>query len=177
MTPSHEVVDHAHKVAPQRLRQPAERELTRRNEEVQAEMQSLVTDAQARAELAEERLAAALERAEVVRRESEVHSQTLLGNARNNADEIISESREHAEGIISEAVADAERERTAAQHEVEELNRQRESITGYLDDLRSLLSNDPIGNLAAATRLKAPEVEASASDDESGDEPKKNSKK
>ena len=60
---------------------------------------------------------------------------------------------------------------------MEELNRQRESITGYLDDLRSLLSNDPIGNLAAATRLKAPEVEASASDDESSDEPKKNSKK
>ncbi len=97
-----------------------------------------------------------------MRREAEVHSQTLLSNARNNADEIVSEAREHAENIISEAVSDAERERTAAQREVEELNRQRESITGYLDDLRSLLSNDPIGNLAAASKLKAPEAPAMA---------------
>ena len=140
-------------------------------------MQAHVADAQARAELAEERLAAALERAEVTRRESEVHSQSLLSNARNNADEIVSESREHAEGIISEAVADAERERAAAQHEVEELNRQRESITGYLDDLRSLLSNDPIGNLAAATRLKAPPAQEAGDDAAEDEKPEGKTKK
>jgi cell division septum initiation protein DivIVA len=90
-----------------------------------------------------------------VRREAEVHSQTLLTNARNNADEIVSDAREHAEAIISEAVSDAERERTMAAREVDELNRQRESITTYLDDLRGLLTADPVGNLARASRLQA----------------------
>ena len=77
----------------------------------------------------------------------------LLSNARHNADDIVSGAREHAETIISEAVTDAERERSLANKEVEELNTQRESITSYLDDLRSLLSADPIHNLAAASKL------------------------
>ena len=41
-----------------------------------------------------------------------------------------------------------------AHREVEDLNRQRESITTYLGDLRNLLSNDP-SNLADAARLTA----------------------
>ena len=35
---------------------------------------------------------------------------------------------------------EAERERTTAQRQVEDLNRQREAITTYLDELRSLLT-------------------------------------
>jgi hypothetical protein len=42
-----------------------------------------------------------------------------------------------------------------AAREVDELNRQRESITTYLDDLRGLLTADPVGNLARASRLQA----------------------
>ncbi len=96
----------------------------------------MVADARTRADEAEARLADALERAEQARRDAEEHARTLLSNARHNADDIVSQAREHAETIISEAVTDAERERTLASTEVEELNRQRESITTYLDDLR-----------------------------------------
>jgi len=96
-----------------------------------------------------------------------------LSNARHNADDIVSQSREHAETIISEAVTDAERERSLASKEVEELNHQRESITTYLDDLRSLLSSDPVNNLAAASRLvdqHAAEESVEAPDDGKGSE-------
>jgi cell division septum initiation protein DivIVA len=122
----------------------------------------MVADAHQRADEAEARLSAALERAEESRREAEAHARTLLGNARNNADEIVAEAREHAEKIISEAVTDAERERSLAMREVEELNRQRESITSYLDDLRSLLGQEPATGLAAASKRQAQQEEAEA---------------
>jgi cell division septum initiation protein DivIVA len=114
----------------------------------------MVEEARQRADESEERLSAALERAETVRQEADAHANRVLTNARTNADEIVTEAREHAETIISEAVNDSERERSMAQREVEELNRQRESITGYLDDLRSLLGADPVSNLAAAAQLQ-----------------------
>ena len=113
----------------------------------------MVADAKARANEAEAQLAEALERAEQARRDAEEHARTLLSNARHNADDIVSGAREHAETIISEAVTDAERERALANKEVAELNQQRESITAYLDELRTLLAADPVQNLAAASKL------------------------
>ncbi len=113
----------------------------------------MVTEARTRADDAEARLTNALERAEEARRDAEEHARTLLSNARHNADDIVSQAREHAETILSEAVTDAERERALASSEVDELSQQRESITSYLDDLRALLSSDPVNNLAAASRF------------------------
>ncbi|MFN0283780.1 MAG: cellulose-binding protein, partial [Kineosporiaceae bacterium] len=46
----------------------------------------------------------------------------------------------HADKALSEAKAEAERNRRAAQRQVDELIRQRDSITGHLDQLRSLLT-------------------------------------
>ncbi len=51
----------------------------------------------------------------------------------------IAEARGHADKVLSEAKAEAERNRRAAQRQVDELIRQRDSITGTLDQLRSLL--------------------------------------
>ncbi|MBC7298210.1 MAG: hypothetical protein H5T82_04880, partial [Demequina sp.] len=145
-------------------REAAEASLTERHNAATAESEAMVADARKRADEAEARLADALERAEQARRDAEEHARTLLSNARHNADDIVSQSREHAETIISEAVTDAERERSLASKEVEELNHQRESITTYLDDLRSLLSSDPVNNLAAASKLVDQQAAAEAAD-------------
>jgi hypothetical protein len=46
--------------------------------------------------------------------------------------------------LISEARAEAEQNRRSAQREVDELTRQRDSITGHLDQLRALLGQPPV---------------------------------
>src|SRR5690606_14767797 len=92
---------------------------------------------------AEQRVANALEQAERIRRDADAHAKELLSNARRNADRVVAEAREHAERTLSDAMTEAERERTTAQRQVEDLNRQREAITSYLDELRNLLGNDP----------------------------------
>ena len=51
---------------------------------------------------------------------------------------------------------ESERERTSATRQVEDLNRQRESITSYLDELRNLLGHNPDrATLERATRAEA----------------------
>ena len=55
-------------------------------------------------------------------------------------------------------MTEAERERTTAQRQVEDLNHQRESITSYLDELRSLLGHEPVPTTAALE--KAAKAEA-----------------
>src|SRR5690606_29483401 len=93
---------------------------------------------------AEQRVANALEQAEKIRRDADAHAKDLVSNARRNADRVVAEAREHAERTLSEAMTEAERERTSAQRQVEDLNRQRESITSYLDELRNLLGHEPM---------------------------------
>ena len=60
-------------------------------------------------------------------------------------------------------MTEAERERTTAQRQVEDLNRQRESITSYLDELRHLLGNDPVPSLSTLERAEKAEAEFAAS--------------
>ena len=122
----------------------AERSDADRHATARGETERLVRDAEAHATEAEQRVAKALEQAEKVRIDAETHAKELLSNARRNADRVVAEAREHAENSLSEAMTESERERTSAQRQVEDLNRQRESITSYLDELRNLLGNDPM---------------------------------
>ena len=50
-----------------------------------------------------------------------------------------------------------DRERSAAQRQVDDLNRQREAITTYLDELRSLLGGDPIPSRRTLEKASAAE--------------------
>ncbi|MFN0284330.1 MAG: cellulose-binding protein, partial [Kineosporiaceae bacterium] len=71
----------------------------------------------------------------------------------------------HADKALSEAKAEAERNRRAAQRQVDELIRQRDSITGHLDQLRHLLGAGPapqldkIAAVAASVPGQSHEVE------------------
>ena len=91
-----------------------------------------------------------------MRTDAETHAKELLSNARKNADRVVAEAREHAEKQISDAMIESERERTSATRQVEDLNRQRESITSYLDELRNLLGHNPDrATLERASRAEA----------------------
>jgi hypothetical protein len=59
-------------------------------------------------------------------------------------------------------MTEAERERTTSQRQVEDLNRQRESITSYLDELRSLLGHEPVPSKAALEKAAKAEAAFSA---------------
>ena len=99
-------------------------------------------------------------------------------NARRNADRVVSEAREHAEKSLSESMVEAERERTTAQRQVEDLNRQREAITSYLDELRNLLGNDPVPSRLTLQRASQSEANfAAASTRPRADTPAKGSPK
>jgi hypothetical protein len=52
---------------------------------------------------------------------------------------MLGDSRMQVDKLITEARAEADQSRRAAQREVDELMRQRDSITGHLDQLRALL--------------------------------------
>ena len=113
-------------------------------------------DAEAHAAEAEQRVAKALAQADKVRTDAEQHAKELLSNARRNADRVVAEAREHAEKQISDSMIESERERTSATRQVEDLNRQRESITSYLDELRNLLGHNPDrATLERASRAEA----------------------
>ena len=101
-------------------------------------------------------MAKALAQADKVRADAETQAKELLSNARRNADRVVAEAREHAEKQIGDALTESERERTTAARQVEDLNRQRESITTYLDELRNLLGHDP--DRAALERARRAEA-------------------
>jgi hypothetical protein len=63
----------------------------------------------------------------------------LVADARKSADRIVAEAREFAEQTIDDARAEAESSRSAAQHQLEDLTRQHDSINSYLDELRGML--------------------------------------
>jgi cell division septum initiation protein DivIVA len=138
-------------------REEAERLDAERHDQAVAQATQLVAEAEQRASAAEQRASKAVEQAEAVRRDADEHAKSLVGNARRNADQVIAEARAHADKVLSEAKGEADRNRRAAQRQVDELIRQRDSITGHLDQLRALLGNTmPVPGLdklaAAAAR-------------------------
>ncbi|HEX2807669.1 MAG TPA: hypothetical protein VHN80_16020, partial [Kineosporiaceae bacterium] len=124
-------------------REQAERVDADRHEQAVAQATQLVAEAEQRAAAAEQRAAKAVEQAEAVRRDADEHAKSLVGTARRNADQAVAESRAHAEKVVSEAKAEAERHHRVVQGQVDELVRQRDSITGHLDQLRRLLGAGP----------------------------------
>jgi hypothetical protein len=100
-----------------------------------------------------------------VRRDADDHAKQLVGNARRNADSVIAAARAHSDKVLSEAKAEAERHRRASQRQVDELIRQRDSITGHLDQLRSLLGATMPGPVAGLDKVAAPAAVGSGNHD------------
>ncbi|NEA22203.1 protein kinase [Actinomadura bangladeshensis] len=89
-----------------------------RHSAAQVATQKLVAEAEQRAMSAEQRAMKAIQQAEQTRREADLYAKQLL----------------------AETKAEADRVQAAAQRQVDELTRQRESITSHLKQLRQLIS-------------------------------------
>ena len=76
-------------------------------------------------------------------------SAALAGNANKNADQIVTAAKTQADQLLAETKADAERHRAAAQREVDELTRQKDSIATHLAQVRQLLGGQIPGMDAA----------------------------
>ncbi len=149
-------------------REEAERLDAERHEQAVGQATQLVAEAEQRAAAAETRAGKAVAQAEAVRRDADEHAKTLVGNARRNADQVMAEARAHADKVLSEAKGEADRNRRAAQRQVDELIRQRDSITGHLDQLRALLGNSMPMNAGSLDKV-AQAASHNPQDDPAGD--------
>jgi hypothetical protein len=125
-------------------REEAERQEAERLAAAQAATQRLVSEAEQRASTAEQRAAKASAQADQTRRDADSHSRQLVANAKKYADQIVSQAKSQAEQMLAEVKADAERRLAAAQHEFDELIRQKDSIASHLKLVRQLLSGQAL---------------------------------
>jgi hypothetical protein len=94
---------------------------------------------------AEQRAAKASAQADQTRRDADAHARQLVSNAKKNADQIVTAAKAQADQLHAETKADAERRRAAAQREVDELTRQKDSIATHLAQVRQLLDGQMPG--------------------------------
>ena len=83
------------------------------------------------------------------------HARQLVSNAKKNADQIVSQAKAQADQLLAETKADAERRRAAAQREVDELTRQKDSIATHLAQVRQLLGGQLLPGMDAAMQAPA----------------------
>jgi len=120
-------------------REDAEREESQRHDAAQAGTRQLVTEAERRAATADEKAAAATAQAEQTRKDAEERARQLVDDAKQQAEQIISKSRVSAEGVYAETKADAERDLARVRGELDELTKQRDSISVYLAQMRQMV--------------------------------------
>jgi len=120
-------------------REEAEPQEAERLAAAQSATQKLVSEAEQRASTAEQRAAKASAQADQARRDADSHARQLVSIAKKNADQIVSGTKTQADQLLAETKADAERRRAAAQREVDELTRQKDSIATHLAQVRQLL--------------------------------------
>ena len=137
-------------------REEAERQEAERHAAAQAATQKLVSEAEQRAATAEQRAAKATQQAEQTRREADPHAKQLVANAKKNADQIVAEAKARPSSSSPRPRPRPSARRTAAQREVDELTRQRDSITTHLAQLRQLLG----GARAPGLRSRSPPIAA-----------------
>jgi len=97
--------------------------------------------AQEQAAQAEARLEEALPRAEAVRSEVDDTLRSRQEEATRLAEDTLNQARLEATALLEDARADAEVEKTTMMRQIKELERQRDSVASYLEEMRSVLGN------------------------------------
>src|SRR5262249_7294909 len=124
-------------------REEAERHEAERLAVAQAATRQLVTEAEQRAALAEQRAAKASAQAEQTRREAEQRARQLVSTATKNADQLLAQARAQADQLLAVAENEIEPHRADLRRKVDELTTRKDSITSHLAQLRQMLSPPP----------------------------------
>ena len=117
-----------------------------------------MSEAEQRASTAEQRAAKASAQADQTRRDADQHAQQLAGTAKENAGQIVGQATAQAGQLLAEVKADAERRQAAAQREVDELTRQKDSIASHLAQVRQLLGGQVPGMDAVQAAQPKPAI-------------------
>ncbi|MDO5496178.1 MAG: hypothetical protein Q4G64_10715, partial [bacterium] len=120
-------------------RELSEKANSERMSQMRISMEEVVGTARTQAQEAEKRLAEAVDRASTVRREADQSAATAVKEARAKAEEILSRARTDADRLRNVAEAEAQLARNDAEAKVRELTRQQDSISAYLDEMKSTL--------------------------------------
>jgi len=88
----------------------------------------------------------------------DLHARQLVSNTETNADQIISQAKAQADQLLTEVKADAESRRAAAQREVDELTRQKDSIASHLAQVCQLLGGQLPGMDAVQAAQAKPAI-------------------
>ena len=119
-------------------REEAARQEAERLASAQAVTQRLVSEAEQRAAVAEQRTAKASAQADQARRQAEQHAQQAVSGATGDAGRLTAQATEQAQRRLAEAKAEAERYRAALQHEIEELTQRKDAMASHLAQVRGL---------------------------------------
>jgi len=109
------------------------------HEATRERIREMQEQAQVQAQEAEERLQEALSRAEEVRARTDAEARKRQEEAVTQAEETLAQARIEAEQIISDARADADVTAQVAARQLQELERQRDSVAAYLTEMRGVL--------------------------------------
>ena len=82
-----------------------------------------------------------LARAEAVRSEVDESLRSRQEEATRLAEDTVNQARMEASALLEDARADAEVEKTTMMRQIKELERQRDSVAGYLEEMRGVLGN------------------------------------
>nr|WP_252865359.1 hypothetical protein [Mobiluncus mulieris] len=100
-----------------------------------------------------------LQRAERLLTDTDAVVRRRQEDARRTAEATIAAAEVEAQQLRESARAEAQAERAAAQRTVEKLERQRESVAAYLDEMRGLLGSKAAAAIAGLSPLGGEEKE------------------
>ena len=132
----------------------------------------MVAAAKAQVADAEKHLGETLQRAERLLTDTDAVVRRRQEDARRAAEATIAAAEGEAEQVREAARIEAQAERAAAQRTVERLERQRESIAAYLEEMRGLLGSETATGLEGLTPMQQlPAVLAQATEEAEGEQP------
>ena len=124
----------------------------------------MVSAARTQVSEAEKHLAETLQRAERLLTDTDAVVRRRQDDARRNAEAIVAAAEAEAEQLRESARQEVLNERAVAQRTVERLERQRESIAGYLDEMRGLLGTRAARSITGLDPVDEPSALASESE-------------
>ncbi|MFL6156089.1 MAG: hypothetical protein ACJ72D_08365, partial [Marmoricola sp.] len=101
--------------------------------------QRMVTEAEARANAAEDRSREAINAANTHRDQTRTDAESLMAKARREAEQLVSSAKKEAESVRTSGHADSERELSLIRAEVDRVSKRRDGIVAQLGALRDVV--------------------------------------
>jgi F0F1-type ATP synthase membrane subunit b/b' len=116
------------------------REAAEQHATATAESQRMVTEAEGRANAAEDRSREAINAANSYRDQTQTDAEALLAKARREADQLVNAAKKQAEALRVNGHAESEQALAAIKSEVDRVSKRRDAIVAQLGALKDVVS-------------------------------------